>query len=253
MNCAEFKELAAVYALGAIDPAERAAADAHLAEPRHEGCPEALREALAGMQALAESLPPIAGGERVWRGIEARIAERPPVRKWRERAAWAVAAAALILAALFIGRERRRHEAALAGLANDKQECLRDLQSLRDDGEAQRAAIALLMAPHSLVVTLSPPSGTPLARAVVDRATSRAMVLSGALAARADRDYQVWIIRGSAPPVPVGLLRAAAAGMLASLSIGEGTDAIALSLEPKGGSPNGRPTEVLAVGALPKS
>ncbi|MEW6268964.1 MAG: zf-HC2 domain-containing protein, partial [Thermodesulfobacteriota bacterium] len=39
MNCAEFKENAAAYALGALTPDERAALEAHLAEPiAHAGC-----------------------------------------------------------------------------------------------------------------------------------------------------------------------------------------------------------------------
>ena len=45
MTCVEFKEIAALFAAGALDPPERSAAEAHLGEPTHEGCFEVLRGA----------------------------------------------------------------------------------------------------------------------------------------------------------------------------------------------------------------
>ena len=126
------------------------------------------------------------------------------------------------------------------------------------DEEAQREALSLLASPSSQFVTLAAPSDAtqPLARAIVDPRTHRAVVVSTVLQPRSDRDYQVWVIRGQEPPRPGALLRGARGTALAQVApalLERGADAIALSLEPPGGSPNGKPTQVLAVGPFPKS
>ena len=259
MTCAEFKELAVVFALGALDPTERAAAEAHLAEATHEGCFEALRQASTGVEALARTLPAPRPPASTWGAIEARVAPRTGSGP-REAIAWAAAAAAVAL--LFAGgaRERRLHAEAVAGVEREKQQCLGELSSLRGEAEAQRSAIALLQSPSTQVVSFAPqPAGGGLgARALIDVAARKGMVLSSALAPRAGKDFELWIIRGKEKPVPAGLLRAGQSGtVLASIDpqlLAGGADALAVSVEPTGGSPTGLPTgDVVLVGALPKS
>ena len=80
MTCAEFRELAALYAAGGLSAEERAAAEAHLEEPKHDGCFEALRAASAGVEMLARSLVPAQPDDRVWRGIETRLGATAPSR-----------------------------------------------------------------------------------------------------------------------------------------------------------------------------
>jgi len=53
VTCEEFQDLAGALVLGALDQAERAAAEEHLLEREHRGCPEAL--ARATNTAAAES------------------------------------------------------------------------------------------------------------------------------------------------------------------------------------------------------
>lgn len=259
MTCAEFKELAAVFALGALDPTERAAAEAHLAEATHEGCFEALRQASTGVEALARTLPAPRPPASTWGAIEARVAPRTGSGP-REAIAWAAAAAAVAL--LFAGgaRERRLHAEAVAGVEREKQQCLGELSSLRGEAEAQRSAIALLQSPSTQVVSFAPQAagGGLGARALIDVAARKGMVLSSALAPRAGKDFELWIIRGKEKPVPAGLLRAGQSGtVLASIDpqlLAGGADALAVSVEPTGGSPTGLPTgDVVLVGALPKS
>ena len=124
MTCAEFQELAAAgLALGALDPAERAAAEAHLLETSHEGCFEALQQASLGVEALARTLPMPRPEVAIWRAIEAQVAPRTGAGP-RETLAWLAAAAAVAL--LFVGgaRERSLHAAAVAGVEREKQQCL---------------------------------------------------------------------------------------------------------------------------------
>ena len=267
MTCADFKELAAAgLALGALDPAERTAAEAHLLEASHQGCFEALQQASLGVEALARTLPMPRPEAANWRVIEARVAPRSgqgaveAFTSYARLFAWAAAVAAVFV--LFAGgsRERRLHGEALAGMEREKQQCLGELSSLRGEAEAQRSAIALLQSPGTQVVSFAPQAagGGLGARALVDLAGRKAMVLSSALAPRAGKDFELWIIRGKEAPVPAGLLRAGQSGaVLASIDprlLAGGADALAVSIEPTGGSPTGAPTgDVVLVGALPKS
>ena len=262
MTCAEFKELAALLALGSLEGAERDAAEAHLLEPAHQGCFEALREASAGMEALARSLPARRPGASLFRGIEARISPPPAIRR-REGAAWAAAAAAVLLLVGGGARERRRQTEAVAGLEREKQEklrCMSELSSLRGEAEAQRSAIALLQSPTATLVSMTPQAaGAGLgARVLVDLVAGKGVVLSSALLPRTGKDFQLWIIRGKGNPIPAGLLRAGRSGAVLApidpLLLAGGADALAISIEPQGGSPTGLPTgDVVLVGALPKS
>jgi len=251
MTCAEFRELAALYAAGGLSAEERAAAEAHLEEPKHDGCFEALRAASAGVEMLARSLVPAQPDDRVWRGIETRLGATAP-----RRLAWGVAAAVLLLlTGGLIVQSRRMREADDA-----KAQCLAQLASMKTESDAQRAALALLQSPSALVVSLSPQPGKPpySARALVDLRQQKGMLLSGTLSPQPGKDYELWVIRGKEPPTPAGLLRAGPSGtVLASIDpllFTVPPDALAVSVEPQGGSPTGRPTgDIVLVGTLPKT
>jgi len=271
MTCSEFRELAALYAAGGLGAGERAAAEAHLEESKHDGCFEALRRASAGVELLARSLVPVQPDERVWRGIEARLGLDTSRRMgWRERSAWVSAAAAALLLSASLStlrqesRQARDRESQLSATARDadesKAQCLAQLASMKGESDAQRAALALLQSPSAQVVSLSPQPGKPpySARALLDLPQKKGMLLSGTLTPQAGKDYELWVIRGREPPVPAGLLRAGPSGtVLASIDprlLAIPLDALAVSVEPQGGSPSGRPTgDIVLVGALPKT
>jgi anti-sigma-K factor RskA len=270
MTCAEFRELAALFAMGALSPEETAAAEAHLQESTHEGCFEALRIASSGAEALARALVPAKPDDRVWRGIEARL--QPTERRararrmgMRERAAWFIVAAALLLCATtFVARRQLMQSNALLASSwidanGAKDECLRDLTSSRAEGEQLRAVVSLLQSPSSRVVAFAPQPGQPVfaARAVVDLPKRKAMVLSASLPRQAGKDFQLWVLRGSKPE-PAGLLRGDSSGtVLAAIDpalLGSPFDALAVSVEPLGGSPTGKPTgSIVLVGPFSKS
>jgi anti-sigma-K factor RskA len=270
VTCAEFKELAAALALDALDRDERALALAHLAEPiTHEGCAAALARAEAAARLLSGAVTDRPPPDRVWRRIEARLSARAPRRRWATAAGWAVAAAACVVALLLAGRNARlRNEldaargqtATAQGLAASSEDlarqCAAQLEAARKTSGVARDAVALLEQRGTRVVPFAPQGGFGgAAFAVVAPDRRRVILLSTALSPEAARDYQLWVIPPGpgAAPVPAGLIVAAdgvALGDFQAGALARGAVALAVSAEPKGGSPTGTPTTVVLVAAL---
>jgi len=263
VTCAEFKELAAALALDALDPDERARARAHLAEPiGHEGCAEALGRAEQAARLLPGALIDRPPPDRVWRWIEARLSARAPRRRWATVAGWVVAAAACVAAVLLAGRSARLRKEldaargqtatteARAGSSDDlARQCAAQLEAARKTSGLAREAVALLEQRGSRVVPFAPQPGfTGTAFAVIAPDRRRVILLSTALLPAAARDFQLWVA-----PVPAGLIVTAegvALGDFQAGALARGALALAVSEEPKGGSPTGAPTTVVLVAAL---
>src|SRR5262249_28087581 len=219
MTCAEFKELVGALALEALDADELLAARAHLAEPRHEGCPEAFARATATARLLSGALPEAKPRDRVWRTMAERIGERAPRRRWAVASGWAAAAAAAAVAVILAGRSARLRtelEAARAGTAAVQTQVASSAGLLRQ-GTAPRGGAKTTGGPAregggSRVLACAPQGGVAAgALAVVASDARRAILLSTALLPTATRDYQLWIIppgKGAAP-IPAGLVVAA--------------------------------------------
>ena len=76
MTCDEFKEMAAAYALVALDEQERSACAHHLATGfPHRGCREAVAAAELVAAQLGATLIPQRPSPQVWRAIAARLHE----------------------------------------------------------------------------------------------------------------------------------------------------------------------------------
>jgi hypothetical protein len=78
MTCAEFKDLVAAYAIGALEVSEREAMDAHLAGPGpHEGCQAAMTAAHEAASVVGRALSPVRLDERLWKSIEDKAGLAP--------------------------------------------------------------------------------------------------------------------------------------------------------------------------------
>jgi anti-sigma-K factor RskA len=213
---------------------------------------------------LARALPEVKPGPEVWQAIEARTGVlRPRLSRRMGPLGWAAAAAAAV-ALVLLQRERlevrRQREAALearalAETAAQETERLRaTIQALEGAAALQREALALLDRPDTRLIPMAPqPGQRGRAVAIVSAAEARAVVVSTSLPPQPGKTYQLWVIRGTAPPRPAGFLQLTAAGTAAGevdpgLLAGQPPDTLAVSLEPAGGSP--APTQVLLVGKL---
>jgi anti-sigma-K factor RskA len=217
--------LAAEYVLGTLRGRARRRFEALL--PAHP----ALREAVAQWQQrllpLSASVTPVQPSPAVWRGIETRLfgARQPPGAPtlWQRLSLWRT----------------------LTGLAT-------------------AATIAMFMvssrvpppqAPIVVVLQANPEAAQALNASFVASvsADGRALVLRpiGELALAPGRALELWAVPPQGAPRSLGLVKQDAATILLRAQLLRDTAALAVSLEPAGGSPTGAPSgPVVSVGKL---
>jgi anti-sigma-K factor RskA len=253
MDCADFKDLVALFALGALDASERIECEAHLAlRIHHDHCAELYAEAMQTVAALGESLPAETPGTHVWAVIERGV--RPSaqrVARARRRTAIAsgvaLACAAGLLFALWLRRGERAElavaERTMASAMLDRDQCRARVEDLEGKERLRKEAVALLELPGTQLFPLQPQKGaTAAANAIMHTGVKRAYVITDGLTPLADRDYQMWIAAGK-HVVPAGVIRVDGHGRAVvkieyAALLGPGTtpDAMMVTVEPRGGS-----------------
>ena len=239
-------DLAAEYALGVLDGAARRSAERRAA--RDTGFARDVEDWQARLGPLALAIPVEEPPQAVWArisddlermtrrlGVQAPLASedrRPPVRR-TVSAVWqwlGIGGMGLAVASL----------AALIAL-----------------GPGNRALLGGAGEPRSgltLTATLASESGAPLFTVVIDRATSTATLIPVAAEASDGRVPELWLLPpAGAAPKSLGLLDPSKPLRLVLKDEGysAGNTALAVSLEPQGGSPTGAPTgPVVASGPL---
>jgi anti-sigma-K factor RskA len=220
------ERLAADYVAGTLRAGARRRFEALL--PAHANLRAAVRAWQARLMPLTAVIPPQQPSPQVWRRIEARIggtAATELPRWWARLAFWRGLAALASVAAL-----------SLAVL-------------LASPGPAQPPIVVVLNAatppagggvvPASFVASISGDGRAVVTRPLVDVALPPQRVL------------ELWAAAGSNPPRSLGLISERGATVVRQARLPAGTDHLAVSLEPPGGSPTGAPTgPVLYVGRL---
>lgn len=157
MNCLDFKQQVAGFALAALEPAEEVACRAHLADPMaHDGCHEALADAKATAAQLGFALEPTRPPDRVWHAVERAIGLQalesvPRPRLLRQLGAWSMATLAALLLlhthsrGLRIEEQLRRTSHALAKVRNFAEATGRSLEESRvSEADVQRKLASTL-------------------------------------------------------------------------------------------------------------
>ncbi len=225
----ETEALAAEYVLGTLEPAARAAVQQRLrTDAELARLVELWEQRLAP---LAATIPPVAPPPAAWLGIAQALAAEtrpaPPVRRVRVRRhgrlqsltfwRWCTFGASALAAVLAL---------YLAGLAS---------RPAPSSGAARYVAVLDRSdASPALIVTVEPTAG---------RVTIRPL----AIAAAEDRALQLWLVTGEGrPPRSLGLLDPQHETTLKLppqvKAAVQPSAALAVSLEPPGGSPTGQPT-----------
>lgn len=199
----------------------------------HANLQHAVREWDARLMPLTASVEPVTPPPQVWQRIEARIA--PPSRAavaplprgwWHQLAFWRALSALATVAALTLG--------VLLAVPSPSQ--------------------------PPIVVVLAPAGSAPgtegvgLASFVASiSADGRAMVTRplSAVNLRPDRALELWAVPAEGAPRSLGLISDKGATVVKRGRVLDNTAALAVSLEPPGGSPTGAPTgPILYVGKL---
>ncbi|MBL8329953.1 MAG: anti-sigma factor [Rubrivivax sp.] len=219
--------LAAQYVAGTLRGRARARFESLLAG--HPALREAVRAWEDRLMPLAALVVPVAPPPRVWRAIEARLwpqmtaaaaAAAPAAAPWWQRLAW---------------------WRGLSGLAT---------------AAALVLTVALVRTPPAappIVVVLEGQAGTPAAGATFVASVSgdgHSMVMqpvSLSLPLQPDRVLELWSVPPQGAPQSLGLIRADGLTVLPRSRLPQtllrgGTAALAVSVEPPGGSPTGAPT-----------
>lgn len=212
--------LAAQYVTGTLRHGARRRLETLL--PGHPGLRAAVSSWQERLMPLAASVPAVAPPARVWHAIESRLWPAPgaaPVSWWQRLGLWR----------------------GLSGLATAAVLVL---------------TVALVRTPPAqppIVVVLEGQAGTAAAGATFVASVSgdgQAMVMqpvSATVALQPDRVLELWSVPAQGAPKSLGLISASGATVLPRSRLPDtllkgGTAALAVSVEPPGGSPTGAPT-----------
>jgi anti-sigma-K factor RskA len=252
----EQRELAALYALGALTASDCRAFEAHM-----DGCPACAADvrSLSGVAgALAQSVPQQEPPPELRSRVLARVGHPDPSEQRSRSArrtlspasrAWLATAALLALsvglgayAATLRGRidalEARLREAILRADASDSQ-----IAELRRVSIQTGSQMAVLASPDLQRIDLSGQAAAPQAsgRAFWSRSRGLVFTASALPPLPAGRTYQLWILTPAPAPVSAGVFKPDPGGSVAAV-FGPAVDlarpsAIAVTIEPEGGVP----------------
>lgn len=222
--------VAGEYVLGVLSSEARRAAEERMA--REPAFAARVRRWEQDLAKLNDAYEPIAPPRAVFDRLEGRLFAEAgtgtavmgsPMGLWNSLAFWRVVSAALLL--------------VVAGMAAM-------VVAFGGGGGAMRRPLVAELSAHNGMISL-------LAR--YDRTTGRLQLTPVASAAQEPHSLQLWMINGKQAPVSLGVMAQNGKGELVvppsiRAKVSAGT-VIAVSLEPRGGSPTGAPTgPVLAAG-----
>jgi anti-sigma-K factor RskA len=251
-NCDQFRELIEAYALGALDPEERAALEAHLTR----GCPDcakAVEEARWLVSQLAYAAPEAAPSDmlkgRLMQTVraEARLEATPHVIPAKGAVPWWLwaGAAALLIFSVYSAWNTRRLQSEIRE-ANDRAATLRQEREKTEQqlALAKREAM-ILMDPSSVNIALKGSDAQgPQLKAKWHSEWGVVVMGENIPMPSPHHVLQLWFIpkKAGAMPMPSMMIRPDANGKFVLLVSNppesmDATRALAISEEPEGGSP----------------
>jgi anti-sigma-K factor RskA len=240
MRCEELQDNFELYSLGLLDPGEKEEIDAHLAR----GCATCqgnLRDALAVSALVMSSTPQVVPPSRLKRRLLASVGV--------QRAGWgwlgALAAACMLVVALWFSLEERRRATELA-------EVRTDFLELSAERDRLSQALNFLNRPETRQVIFGagqpePPRGNVL----VNPQLGVLLIASNLPPLAAGRTYEMWVIPpgAGAAPRPAGLFQSTSDGTALHVLSGPldltMLAAVAVSVEPESGSPAPTTTPII--------
>lgn len=237
MTHPEMNELYELYVLGVLEPEQAREIESHLSD-RCEYCNERFREAAfvaAAMSGMAEQLEPPKGlRERVLLSV------RPPRRR---TASWIYAVGGLAAACVLL--------LAYALWSMNTSRSLHDrIGTLTQERDQLRSAVEVLSRPDTRMVQFGNQNA---ARGRVFLSQNGGVVFAGSQlpSIASDKTFQLWLIPAAGAPRSAGIFKANAQGGFVNVVPGpldlSRIHAVAVSVEPRQGSPAPTTTPILVV------
>ena len=231
IRCEELRDMYELYALGVLDPEERAEIDEHLGR-RCDVCTPAVKRAAAINAAILSFVPDVAPPRGLRSRVIASVGGGSKRFSWWP--VWAVATAGLAVAAMTFYFEQRDASAQLAQVN----------QKLSDRTvEVKRAnqVLEFLNQPETKAVGFSgTEAAPPKGNFFVNPRGGVLLIATNLPALEPGKTYQMWVIPKGKNPVPAGLFRSDEHGTATHLQTGPvdvaSLAAVAVSLEPESGS-----------------
>ena len=250
MNRDEIAELAAGYALGALDAEDRARFEALLTAGDAEAT-AALRDfegAVTGLAAETTDIPSPAVKAALMARIDAQGRSREAVVRTlssvkpdrSRRSTWTLVLSGVMaagIAAIAVG--------LVVSAAYDRRltQLAQEAAALKQEAERQQSVVALLRDPATQVVALSGLAPAPGAKArMLWHATAGGLLVAQGLPpAPLGKAYELWAIAGTGAPQPAGVFTVDARGVgslrVAPIQEAGAVDTFAVTLEPAAGVP----------------
>jgi len=250
MNRDEIAELAAGYALGALEAKDRARFEALLAAGDAEAI-AALRDfegAVTGLAAEMTETPSPAVKAVLMARIDAQSRSREVVVRTLSsvkpdrprRSPWTLVLSGTMaagIAAIAVG--------LVVSAAYDRRltQLAQEAAALKQETERQQSLVALLRDPATQVVTLSglQPAPGAKARMLWHTTAGGLLVAQGLPPASEGKAYELWAIAGAGAPQPAGVFTVDAKGVgslrVAPIQAAGAVDTFAVTLEPAAGVP----------------
>jgi hypothetical protein len=233
----EMNELYELYVLGTLEPAQAAEMDGHV-DTRCPYCLEHIQDATAVASAMSgmadDQRPPARLRRRILTSIEPEV----------KRTGWlftvaglGAACAALVVLAIWSGNSLRSYRAEI-----------RDLQAERNQ---LQEALEILSKPETRAVQFGLANNQPRGRVFVNR--DRGLIFVGTQLPQLDKNriFQLWLIPTNGAPESAGVFQSSATGDSVDVRTTPidttRIHAVAVSVEPQGGSPAPTTTPIIVV------
>lgn len=246
MTSPDMHTLAGAFALNALSEHERARFQRHLAEC--SSCTQEVRELQATAARLGAAVaeePPPQLRQRVLAEIRQTRQQPPatvpePAERHRRREGVPRWALGLTAAAAVVGLALA---GVFGGIAYTTRDDLNIAQEQVERVQDRYEPVAELLAAPDLRTQQGESSLGGTARVLVSESLDRMAFLASGLPEQPNRDYQLWRMTPDGTPEPAGLLREDRTdSRLVLAGDVDGTAALAVTVEPEGGSPTGLPT-----------
>jgi len=229
-----------LYALGVLEAEERAEIDEHLAR-NCEVCTPAVKRAAAINAAILSFVPDVAPPRGLRGRVVASVGGGSKSFSWWP--IWSVATAGLAVAAMTFYFEQRDMNTQLAQtkqvLAEKTQEATKASQILDFLNQPETKSVGFSG------TEAAPPRGNFF----VNARAGVLMIASNLPKLQPGKTYQMWLIPKGKNPLPAGLFRPDDSGHVTHLQAGPvdaaSVAAVAVSLEPEGGSPQPTTTPII--------